>query len=220
MTVSFGEIVFSSPGYVPVRALLGDGTPGYSGGVGGWSEIERPKRQSLTEWVGTTPHRLVIPILIDGFADGVSVQAACDSLQKMGEPQRGLVQPPTVSIEGAVRGTSLDWVIEDIEWGEGELRDEVTELIIRQPGVVSLLELVQGAVHLDKKTDADTTSSHHKTHIIKKGETLDSVVNLIAGKKASKATRTKLRLRIKKLNKIRDAKYYFAHHIGKPLKIT
>jgi hypothetical protein len=90
------------PGHVRLRcgdpafallALLGPDAPRISGGIGGWSVVERPQAVGMTLWGGVEPYQLELSLMLDGWAARQSQD------------------------EGIVIPASL-WVIENIDFGD------------------------------------------------------------------------------------------------------
>lgn len=52
--------------------FLGEGQPTPTGGAGGWETEARPRKVSLTNYVGIEPWRLSVPLMIDSWADPVN----------------------------------------------------------------------------------------------------------------------------------------------------
>jgi hypothetical protein len=200
-----------------VLARMGEGAAILSGGVGGWADVPRPRRTNLTEWQGAPQHRLTLPIMFDGWRAMTSVQGSVDTLTRMGKPDKGS-QPPTIVVEGALQGTNLEWVIEDIEWLDGDLRNPENDVLVRRRANVTLVQYVVGVVYVEKKDGGDTGSTQYRRHRIKKHDTLHKVAAKYAGSKKPKVITAKAKA-IKKTNKIRDPKRYFKKHVGKVILI-
>lgn len=100
-----------------VKVLRGTAAPKITGGEGGWTTIDRPRRVGLTQWDGHTPYTMDVPILFDGHHTGSSVERDIRvfNLMAMG---RDFTPPPTVTIDGALPVAGAVWVIEGIDWGD------------------------------------------------------------------------------------------------------
>lgn len=130
-----------------ISALLDEQAPQLEGGSGGWQEIQRPRRDSITEWQGRTPMRITVGILLDSFRAGKSVEADISALEILATPVRdrnGVVvdDPPVIRIEGNVPHTERDWVIDSLVMGESEWLDDASRC--RQQITVGLLEYIPG----------------------------------------------------------------------------
>lgn len=101
--------------------LVGDAA--LSGGGAQWEIVPRPRRTSATEWVGTDPHQMAMPLLLDGMdvvAGGGDrpVEADCDLLAAWQRPIQS-TPPPIVVAAGPlpIPAYGLRWVITSVEWG-------------------------------------------------------------------------------------------------------
>lgn len=103
-----------------VLDLVGD--PTVSGGVGGWSEIPRPRRTTALEWTGTPSRTQVLPVLLDGLeAGGIGVDRSVEpqvrKIEAWSTPNAATGdEPPPLQLAGPVRTAGL-WVLQDIGWG-------------------------------------------------------------------------------------------------------
>lgn len=143
-----------SPAGPAVRFHLA-GDDELTGGTARWEEVERPRRRSATEWVGTDPHRLKLPLMIDGMdvlSDGVDVPMEADiaTLASWTQPASQTGQPPLLAVVGPIKsvpGTPL-WVIDGLEWLTGTAVRQLDGQRIRQEVVVTLLEHTAAEVFL------------------------------------------------------------------------
>jgi len=157
--VQFGYVRFVStaPPHDTGAVLLGDQSPTLSGGLGGWTEVDRPKRTSITEWQGRKPYRMSIPVLFDAYASNGAMEAGdrienrIAALEAMATPltqadKDPLGPPPIVRVEGAIPHNNLQWVIDSIDWGDSEwvVGAGPIEERVRQAATVSLIEYVAG----------------------------------------------------------------------------
>lgn len=187
---------------------LGDGQVKKSEGFGGWAEIDRPRDVSMTEWQGSKPFKLNVPIMFDGLSANVSQEDNIDRLENLGYKLPGQKEPPIINIGGVVFGklTFWRWVIQNIDWGDSIRREDGVRL--RQPGVVTLQQYVAS----DTIRIINAHHSKHKrsrSYTVKKGDTLQK----IAAKLLKKSSRWK---DIANLNNIRDPKKI---KVGQRLKV-
>jgi hypothetical protein len=148
--------------------LLGEDAPTFSGGYGGWSEVERPKRSPIAHWNGSPARRLELSLILDGFASGRSVDTDLFVLSRLATAS-GLTDPPKVRVEGeAIPGQLLiEWVIEDLTWQATALDDAGARTRV---GVsLTLLEAVND--DLIERSPRKRT----KTYKVKKGDTLATI---------------------------------------------
>lgn len=128
----FLKILAPSVG-VDLRVLMGNGPATPTGGVGGWQQKKRPDAKSLTEWTGQDTFTQDVPILINGFMDGNSIEGQAADIIKLGRKTEDDEVPPVFHIFGAIWMQWLPWVLEGVEWGsttdEQVIRDRDTTLI-------------------------------------------------------------------------------------------
>ena len=103
-------------GVVLTLELAGDATQ--AGGVGGWEEVARPRREAALEYSGTPARTLTVPSLLDGFAGGTSVEQRVNRLESFGRRTATTSEPPILRAAGPIPHGSRKWVIDDLEWGE------------------------------------------------------------------------------------------------------
>jgi hypothetical protein len=215
-----GFVIFASwdPAY-QCTALLGDGAGTPTGGYGGWQLVTRDRAISLTEWQGKEPLQIDIPILFDGFAEGISMDSTIKVLEKMAGMGIGGNEPPIMTFNsGGVipwdyhNAHWIDWVISNIQWGDvhrgpgGETLRAVATVTVTQfidDDILSKLSPAARRRNKGKnKTKAGTerAGAKHKTYVVKKDH--ESLVT-IAKKELGDGSRWH---EIAKLNNIRDPK--------------
>lgn len=124
--------------------LLGEERPDVSSGYGGWDEVERPRRSTVTSWKGQPARRMSLSVLFDNWYEGTEVETDIRRLERMALPRPG-GQPPTIHVE-AVGGIippfyeALPWVLDAISWGDGLTNQYGNR--VRQAATVTLLEYV------------------------------------------------------------------------------
>jgi len=126
-----------------VTARLAEDRPNIDSGYGGWDEVERPRRSPLTTYKSAPPLHLTLPMLIDEWVEGTSVEDQIDQLERMGQPTSSADEPPQVrvsAIGGAVPHTDRTWVVADIAWGDALMNDDGDR--VRQQVTMSLIEYV------------------------------------------------------------------------------
>lgn len=150
-----GFIVFASwdpPYYCSVLLGEGNGTP--TEGYGGWSVVDRDRRRGLTEYTGSKPLEIVIPILFDNFLAGETIEPAIKQLEKMaglGHNDEDGPEPPLITFNSggvipydAHDSVAKDWVITSLEWGEC-LRNNAGNRI-RQKATVTVTQYINDDV--------------------------------------------------------------------------
>jgi len=210
-----------------VKALRGQDAPTVTGGYGGWEEIARPGRVALTHWLGRSPYRVSIPLVLDawpeaGQEDYIQTPAELETiiarLERMATPTGPGGVPPIVEVDGAVPHQDLKWVIENLEWGAAIYARALLPRRYRQEVLVTLLEniaddAIGAAARARNKARANTQKGKkhtgYRTYIVKRGDTLQS----IAARQLGSAARWG---EIGRLNNIRDPRNL---KVGQRLKI-
>jgi len=112
-------------------------------GYGGWQEVARPRRSTLTVWQSQPALRMDLPLLFDGLRTNESVQSQLAQLERLAGPSASDRQPPRIRIQahgGFVPHQSSLWVIDSLSWGDGAMNARGS--VVRQQVTVSLLEYV------------------------------------------------------------------------------
>lgn len=167
-----------------VRARLGEERPTVESGYGGWEEVERPRRKPLTTFKASPALRFTLPILLDNFVDGRSIETDLTRLERMALPLASDGEPPRVWIAakgGAIPYQGRAWVIESIAWGDALMNNNGNRT--RQAATLSLLEYVED-VHLTEKSAAQRRRSKSQASKSKKGAPSKRIT---AGRKHAKA---------------------------------
>jgi hypothetical protein len=163
----------------PVTMLRGDGTPKIVGGLGGWNLVQRPRRVSLTQWGGTDPYQMDVPVLFDGVRGYVSVE---DDIRRLNAMAFGsdYNEPPTVTIVGALPVGGATWVISGIDYGDDVMWDEAGSgrgIRYRQDAIVHLVEY-----EAEARLKITVTNSLPNIYVVtRKGETLRGIAKLMYG---------------------------------------
>lgn len=162
----------SSTGQI-VTVLRGESPPKMVGGGGGWQITNRPRRVGLTTWAGRDPYMMDVPVMFDGFKDGVSVESAIANMNQM-QMGDNLLQPPSVTIDGAVPVKGVRWVLNPmIDWGDKVIwkTGPNKPYRVRQDAMVHLLQLVEA----DFVNVTRTSRGRRATYTTAKGDTLRSI---------------------------------------------
>jgi hypothetical protein len=150
-------------------ALMGEGSPRYVGGFGGWDVTQRPRQVGMTTWAGSEPLSLELSLVFDGLRGERSQEPV---LRKLYAVARGDDDSPPGILN--VRGIALvadDWVIDTLDMGDA-LRRDYDHAIVRQQVTLTLREYVPPEyvqlrrARLERKT---------KTVTVKDGDTLASL---------------------------------------------
>jgi hypothetical protein len=205
-----------------VTALLGDGTAAPTAD-GGWAVVARPRQLGYTDWQGTTPVSMDIPIMFDGFRANSSVEGLVARLFQMMMQRVGTRNEPVVV---AITGVPLPfhgyrWVINGISPGD-EVRRNTDGYRIRAAMTVTVQQYVSGDVLIHRKPSpakkhkggssgkrTKPSHSHTKIYTVRRGDTLSK----IAARELGSSSKWH---EIAKLNHLRDPDVI---KIGQKLKI-
>ena len=191
---------------ISVEFFLGEGTPQVVDGYAGWEIIDRPKRRALTHWKGSNPVRLQVPILIDNFIDGDSIEPECRKVEKLAGLTKDGDQPPLIEIhsDGVIPHDFHDaphnqWVIETLDWGDA-VRNHAGNRI-RQAATITFLLYVDSTSlkRLGQRLGGGTV----KLYVVKRS---DKSLRGIAKKQLGDSNRWR---EIANLNGMRDPKAIF-----------
>lgn len=136
---------FSKNPPLKVTCLLDTPPAQVTEGYGGWTEVDRARRRSLTLYTGPKTYKMTVPVLFDNFIHQKDIMGDIRILERMASPGEGVSPPPVIHIVGAVPGTQLDWVINDLKWGSQTERS-IGGALLRQDIVVELWEYVPNDV--------------------------------------------------------------------------
>lgn len=135
-----------------VTVALGVGRIEYTDVAGGWSEIDRKRRDTVTEWGGRPQPQMKVPVL---FADSNGISDELARLRSLAVPGTGMTQPPVVRLTGPLAAypgaLTAAWVINGIEWaGDPEPVVDDQGRILRQAFVLTLLQYQAGDLVLTR----------------------------------------------------------------------
>lgn len=145
---------------VDVRAMLGDERPDVSSGYGGWEEVERPRRTTITTWRGQPARRLQITLLLDEWTTGRSIERQISALERIALPREG-GQPPIIHLQtasGAVPWRRRKWVVDAISWGDALMNRKGNR--VRQMVTLTLLQYVSDDL-IERRAPSKKRRSRH-----------------------------------------------------------
>jgi hypothetical protein len=174
--------IASSDPPLAVTARLAEERPNVDAGYGGWDEIARPRRVPITTWKGSPSLRLTLPILLDGWARGSSVERDIAQLEQMGRPTASDGAPPRLRIQttgSAIPYQGRVWVISDLAWGDALMNSAGNR--VRQQATLSLLEFVHD-VYLAERSAANARRKKQAAGKTKAGARSKRVVAKRSGK--------------------------------------
>lgn len=190
-----------------------------SGGVGGWTEVPRPRMIAGTEYGGTPLFKLTFDLWLDGYQSQQSVEGPISQYIKWGQPPSAGKEPPVLMLHYG-NYDRLRWVMQDVTPSltlrrlDGQrVQSKVTLTLLEYQGLTAsstpadsvragiiATNIANGAAHLNPTVSAYT---------VLKGDTLQK----IAAHKLGSANRWK---EIAVLNKIKDPIHL---HTGAKLKM-
>ena len=150
-------------GYVTIRSVdppttitarLGADRPNVTQGYGGWAEVTRPMRSTMTVWSGSPSLRMDLPIQFDEFRVNSSIEQKIAELERLGEPTASDGWPPRITIAAlgaAVPHQGRVWVIDTLTWGDALMNTKGNRT--RQQVTLGLLEYIA-----DVRVDNDSPS--------------------------------------------------------------
>jgi len=177
-SVGWVQIVSADPPIV-LFTRLSDQRPNIDQGYGGWTEVARPRRPTLSVWIGSPALRMSLPLLFDRWREGDSIEGQLADLETLAAPSAADGAPPRIRLSaqgGIVPRQEKTWVIDNLTWGDGALTNRDGDRI-RQQVTLSLLEYVR-----DVRVDEDSAALRHR---------------LLAATAASKAGAKKKRVKAK-----------------------
>lgn len=139
--VGFVAIVCDDPARTLV-VRLGPDRPEITSGYGGWNEVARPRKTTVTSWTGQPARRMTLSVLIDNHYEGRSIEDQIRDLEAMALPRAG-GEPPTVRVSaqgGHIPYQSLRWVIDGLEWGDAIMNAHGNRT--RQGATLTLLQFI------------------------------------------------------------------------------
>lgn len=173
---------------IDLKLQMGEG-PATLTTPGGWVEVPRPGRLALTDWPGGTPIRQAVPLLLDRFAAGRSVErqkARLLRLTRAGEEE----VPPVFRLFGPVHYSGKHWVCESIEWGDNVIR-KPTGLLVRQSLILNCMEYVRPDVIRERRRRRPPKTTQIGTgtpgapganrYTVKQGDTLVKIAKALYG---------------------------------------
>jgi phage tail protein X len=176
---------------VDLKVLMGAGAATPTGGIGGWTQEERPDAKNLTEWKGNSTVTQDIPILINGFMDGNNVQGQANDIIALGRNPEDDEVPPVFRMFGAIWFPWFAWVLEGISWGE-EPGDEVIRdtdtTLLRQELTLHVAEFedpdqirIKRIRHAFGVGKGGGVNAPGNIYIVHKGDTIASIAAKVYG---------------------------------------
>jgi hypothetical protein len=170
-----------------VVARLGDERPDVASGFGGWEAVERPRRKPLTYFKSSPGLQLTLPILLDEWVSGASIERQIDHLQDMGSPTASDGDPPQLRVRaagGAVPFQAKTWVLGDLSFGDALMNEDGNRC--RQFVTLTLWEYVEDR-YIVERSAANRRRRKHQQAKKKRGAAAKRVVAKRSSKKKKAA---------------------------------
>jgi hypothetical protein len=204
-TIPAKHVTFTSRSpRLSVRCYPGEGPPEVTGGYGSIASVTRSQRRSLTRWSGSDPISLSIPILLEGFRRGRSVEQERAILERMA----GIDGAPNLRVKITGTGKLVphaedrEWYVTDIEWSDAILNSDGRR--VRQFATVNVTQIVEAATEKSLAKRAAGKGTHARSYRVRAGDTLRSISRKVLGTPDRWAE-------IRRLNNISDPRI-----VGKP----
>lgn len=142
---------------VSLTVRLSEERPNVDAGYGGWAEVARPRRRPLSVWTGSPGLRLTLPVLLDRFRAGVSVERQIAQLEKLALPTAADGSPPRLRIVakgGAIPHQDRLWVVDALTFGDALMNRAGDRT--RQQATLTLLEYIADVRVNEKSTTTQT----------------------------------------------------------------
>lgn len=172
--------VSSKSGDLSVEAWLADERPDVGSGFGGWDVIDRPRRKPLTTWKSSPNLSLTLPILLDNFASGVSVEGEIATVEKMGQSVHG-DDPPILTVRasgGAVPFQGREWVLGELAFGDAEMNTVGNR--VRQYLTLTLIE------HVDDRYLTERSAANRRRRSARGNKGRGAAAKRVVAKRSSK----------------------------------
>lgn len=173
---------------IDITIPMGDGAALPTGGLGGWTLLERQDDVNATIWEGQEPLTEDVPLLLDGYPDE-SVQREWNTVKKLGRDANGERKPPVFRVHGPLDHDGKAWVLP-----AGGIEINADRVIKRDDGdllriefVLHLLEYVapdEVRLRGKHKTRQGLDRAEALTYVVRKGDTLQKIATRLLGNPA------------------------------------
>ena len=161
--------------------LLGPDGGKITQAFGQWEEVPVPRGDPFTMWKGRSLFAMTLDVIFDGW--GVtprSVEPEIKILETLASRIPGTLAPPNVRIWGAIPKAALSWVITQVDYDDGTIRDARTGARVRQEVHIHLLEYRDEKTVAQLKRAAATPKPPQK-YKVKKGDDLKKIAAKLLG---------------------------------------
>lgn len=180
------------------------------GGYATYSDVQRPRKKTITEYAGQDPVTVTFSIIFDRWQSGKSVEPDVQSLEKFAQPYKRQ-SPPSAHLlaEGLPRVAKkvTSWIVTGLEWGD-MVEYNKNNVRCRQDATLTLREEPEDPILVTdaapkgkpkKNVDCKKAKSKVKVYTWKKDDTIQKVSQKFLG--SSKCIK-----QILDLNKIHNPK--------------
>jgi hypothetical protein len=159
----------------------GDGAPTVTDGYGSIETITRPLRRGLTRWTGSNPMIVSIPVLLDGYREGRSVEGAIANLEKMAGVNGDEPLDVAIDCTGDLvpHHDEHTWLLTGIDFGEAVLNSKGVRL--RQALTLQVTAKVTATTEKSIAKRNKGSKQHAKSYRVKAGDTLRSIARKVLG---------------------------------------
>lgn len=153
-----------------IEALLGDDVPQFGDVASGYAIVDVPRARGFTRWEGDSPLTASLPLLLDGWADGIGVERDRDRLIKLAHAKHEDDPPPDFRVRGPVPLGGERVVCTGLSWG-ASLRGHNGQLQ-RQALTFQIMQFMPAErLKIKKRKRADRPNRY----TVKKGDTLKRI---------------------------------------------
>lgn len=170
---------------IDIEIPMGNGPAYPTGGFGGWVPVDVQDDVSVTDWEGQAPLTEDVPLLLNGYETGESVQREWNTVKKLGrDPNGEETRPPVFVVHGPVDHPGKAWVL-----GEGGIEVNPASIFTRSDGDYLRIEftlhlLEYGRPDVIRRRGANRARvgvGQPRTYTTRKGDTLISIAVAIYG---------------------------------------
>lgn len=159
---------------VDISVQMGDGPATPNAGVAGWEVIDRVEGESITDRGPVQPFTQDVPVLLDGYSKGNSVQRQLDELLSLGGEEAAVFRA-----FGPIHRSGIHYVYGgEPEFGEVIRDDDGT--LLRQRLTLPLMKYVRPDLLRKRKRGGQRSGvgrAQALTHTVISGETLARIAH-------------------------------------------
>lgn len=164
------------------RALLGADGAKLTQAYGSWEEVPIPRGDPFIMWKGRQLYGMTLNVIFDGWGlHPKSVEPDLKTLETLATRIPGTLQPTNVRLFGAVPKAGLSWVITQVDYDSGEIRDSRSGQRLRQEVHIHLMEY-RAETAVAQLPRAAATPKPPQKYKVKKGDDLKKIAAKLLGK--------------------------------------